>query len=186
MPRYFNTLAIVINHRLYQETDQIVTLLTPDKGKLVVSAKGAKSPKSHRSGNLEIGNTIKTQLYEKNERYWLTDITVIKHSLNSPKSLMQLNLIFYFLEIVNHFIAENQHIDGAYQILTALINSVEQNNFSQLINSEINLLEILGFGVPENIINSQNKRNLQACQQEIKMFLESIIEQPLKSSRLFH
>jgi DNA repair protein RecO len=179
-------MAVVLNHRIYKETDLIITLLTSNRGKIIVSARGVKSASSHRQGNLEIGNIIKTQLYEKSDRFWLTDTTVIKHSLGTTKSLVQLNLLFYFLEIINHFIAENQQIDGTYEILVSLLDSVDNNNFSRLISSEINLLEILGFGVPENIIKSHQLNKLQQCQKEIKEFLESIIEKPLKSSHLFH
>ena len=135
MPRYLNTLAIIINHRRYLESDQIITLLTPKLGKLSVSSKGSTSAKSHRLGSLELGNLIKTQLYEKNDRYWLTDTVVISHTLSSAKSLTQLNLVFYFLEIINHFISENQHSEGAFQILQSLLESVDNTGNSRIWSS---------------------------------------------------
>lgn len=185
MPRYLTTKAIVVNHRRFLETDEIITLLTETLGKVVVSAKGVKSSKSHRQGSLELGNLIKTQLYEKNDRYWLADTVVIKHTLSATKSLTQLNLIFYFLEIINHFIAENQHLDNVFETTCALIESVNKNDFAALIRHEIQLLETLGFGVPETITLSYQKQDYPESQKQIKQFLESIIERPLQSSKLF-
>jgi DNA repair protein RecO len=186
MSRYFNTFAIVINHRRYQESDQVLTLLTPARGKIMVTAKGISSSNSRRRGSLELGNVIKTQIYEKNNRYWLTDTTVVNHTLSTDKSLIQLNLLFYFLEIINNFIAENQQIDGVYEILQSLIESINQNNFPHLIDHEISLLKMLGFGVPPIIIISHQHKDYSECQKQIKLFLESIIEKPLRSSKLFN
>ncbi len=185
MTRYLTTQAIVINHHRYQEADQIVTILTPNMGKLVVNAKGSRSPKSHRLGSLELGNIIKTQLYEKGDRYWLTDVAVVSHSLSSSKSLTQLNLVFYFLEITNHFVAENQQIDGVYSSICSLIDSINQNDFTSLIKYEMKLLETFGFGIPEIVLEAYNDKNYPECQKQIKYFLESIIEKPLHSSKLF-
>ena len=185
MPRYLNTLAIIINHRQSLESDQIVTMLTPELGKLSVTAKGSSSIKSHRRGSLELGNIIKTQLYEKNDRYWLTDVVVVNHTLATAKSLTQLNLVFYFLEIINHFIAENQQIDNVFTILQLLLMSINDNNFHELVNQEINLLKVLGFGIPQVIIDTYQQKKLPECQKQIKQFLESIIEKPLNSSKLF-
>ncbi|MBI2465102.1 DNA repair protein RecO [Candidatus Shapirobacteria bacterium] len=185
MPRYLTTKAIVVNHRRSLESDEVITLLTESLGKVVVNAKGVKSNKSHRQGSLELGNLIKTQLYEKNDRYWLADTVVLKHTLLLTKSLTQLNLIFYFLEITNHFIAENQHLDNVFSITCALLESVNKNDFATLIRHEIQLLEALGFGVPEPITLSYQKQDYPESQKQIKLFLESIIERPLHSSKLF-
>jgi len=185
MPRYLTTRAIIVNHRRSLESDEVITLLTETLGKVVVSAKGVKSAKSHRQGSLELGNLVKTQLYEKNDRYWLADTIVIKHTLLQTKSLTQLNLIFYFLEIINHFVAENQQLDDTFTTTCALIESVNKNEFSSLIRHEIQLLETLGFGVPAPIATSYQKQDYPESQKQIKQFLESIIEKPLQSSKLF-
>ncbi|MFA5894294.1 MAG: DNA repair protein RecO [Candidatus Shapirobacteria bacterium] len=185
MSRYLTTKAIVVNHRRSLESDEVITLLTESLGKVIVSAKGVKSSKSHRQGSLELGNLIKTQLYEKGDRYWLADTVVLKHTLLQTKSLTQLNLIFYFLEIINHFIAENQQLENVFETTCALIESVNKNEFSSLIRHEIQLLESLGFGVPEAVSQSYQIQDYKESQKQIKQFLESIIERPLQSSKLF-
>lgn len=185
MASYLTTTAIVINRRKFLESDQSIILLTPELGKITTVAKGITSPKSRRQGHLEPGNIIKAQLYQKQDRYWLTETSVTEHVLSSARSLTQLNLIFYFLEIINQSVAENQQIDGIYQVTRSIINAVDQNQFVSLLQQEINLLDLLGFGVPTEITDFYQDKKYPECQNRIRLFLESIMEKPLKSSRLF-
>jgi DNA repair protein RecO len=185
MEHYQNTLGIVIKTTVLKESDIFVTLLTPQLGKIVCLAKGAKNIKSSRLGSLQLGNIIKAHLYRKNDFLWLSESTTVSQFLRDHKNLTQLNLLFYFLEILNHFIAENQQIDGVYQIVEKLITSINNNQLAHFIKNEINFIEVLGFGMPQEIVDAYNQKKYIACQKLIKQFLESIIDKPLQSSKLF-
>ena len=100
MPSYLNTLAIVINSRYVRESDLVVTLLTQSLGKITVTAKGAKNIKSSRLGSLQLGNIIKAHLFKKGDYLWLTESTTVSQFLLNEKTLTQINLLFYFLEIL--------------------------------------------------------------------------------------
>src|SRR5512135_3724343 len=52
--RSFRTQAIIIKRRDFSEADRIVTILTPQHGKLDVVAKGARKPASHKTGHVEL------------------------------------------------------------------------------------------------------------------------------------
>lgn len=185
MDRYQSTLAIVINKKTSKEADLLVTLLTPKLGKIVALAKGAKNIKSTRLGNLQLGNTIKVQLYQKNDFTWISETQNVIPFLQTNKSLAQLNLLFYFLEIINQLIAENQHIEGIFNISQNIINAINKNLIHQYIFNEINFLELLGFGVPLEIKQSFAQKDYKTSQKLIKRFFESIIEKPLESNKLF-
>lgn len=185
MEHYRNTLGIVIKRSSYQESDYFITLLTPELGKISCLAKGVKSLKSSRLGSLQLGNIIKAHLYSKENFVWLSEAQNIEPFLQDNKSLTQLNLLFYILEIINHFIADNQVIDGIYPIAVELIQAINNNQFAQLIKSEMNLVNTLGFGIPPEINELYQSRDYKSCQSQIKKHLESIIEKPLQSSKLF-
>jgi len=185
MDRYKSTLGIVINKKTIKESDILVTLLTPREGKLVVLAKGAKNIKSSRLGNIQLGNTIKAHLYQKNNFLWLSESQNINPFLQNGKSLAQLNLLFYFLEIANRLIAENQHIEKIYDISQNIIDAINKNMIHKYIQNEINFLEVLGFGVPLDIKEAFSKKDYKISQKLIKRFFESIIEKPLESNKLF-
>jgi DNA repair protein RecO (recombination protein O) len=185
MEHYRTTQGIVIKKNNHRESDYFITLLTPDLGKISCLAKGVKNIKSSRLGNLQLGNIIKVSLYYKNNFTWLSESQNQEAFLQDHKSLTQLNLLFYILEIVNHFIADNQVIDGIYSIVTEIVQAINHNNFVQLIRNEINFINILGFGLPPEINESYQNEDYKNCQNLIKKYLESIIEKPLQSNKLF-
>jgi DNA repair protein RecO len=185
MERFLKTVGIVIKNKTIKESDLLITLLTPHNGKITVLAKGAKNIKSSRLGTIQLGNIIKAHIYHRNDFLWLSESTVISHFLQTKKKLTQLNLLFYFLELLNYFIADNQQIEGIYQISEDLIKSINENQLDQFIEHEIRFIQILGFGLPHNIETSYNDKDYITCQRYIKNFLESIIEKPLMSNQLF-
>jgi DNA repair protein RecO (recombination protein O) len=185
MQRYQSTLAIVINKKTSKESDLVVTLLTPTLGKIVALAKGAKNIKSSRLGNLQLGNTIKVQLYQKNDFNWVSDSQNIFPFLQENKNLAQLNLLFYFLEIVNQLIAENQHIEHIFEISQNIIASINKNQVYNYIQNEIKFLDLLGFGIPPEINQNFSKKDYKTTQKLIQRFFESITEKPLQSNKLF-
>lgn len=185
MDKYQNTLGIVINKKTVKETDLLITLLTPRNGKIVALAKGAKNIKSSRLSSLQLGNTIKAQIYQKNDYLWLSESQTIIPFLQHDKNLTQLNLLFYFLEVLNRLVAENQQIEGIYKISQEIIDAINQNQLNRYIKNEILFLEQIGFGVPNEINQYFQKKNYKTTQQLIKGFFESIIEKPLESNKLF-
>ena len=185
MSRYTSTIGIVINKRKIHESDLLITLLTPQQGKIIALAKGVQSIRSNRLGSLQLGNTVKVQLYTKNEHIWISEAQTVSQFLLKEKSLTQVNLLFYFLEILNHFIADNQQIEGVFLISQKIIQAIGQNQFKKYILNEINFIKILGFGLPQDIEKYYEKEDYRTAQQLIKSFLESIIEKPLESNKLF-
>ena len=69
----FTTEAIVVNLQNRGEKDILVTLLTPNHGKIFVKAAGVKSIKSSRGANLQLGNIAKISLRQNNGIYWLSE-----------------------------------------------------------------------------------------------------------------
>lgn len=185
MSRYLNTLGIVIKKKCYRDSDIQITLLTPKHGKIQALAKGAQSIKSTRLSTLQLGNIIKASLYQNQHQNWLSESVTVTPFLSTSKSLTQYNLLFYYLEMINRFIAENQQIESMFQISQDLIISINTNNFNKFINQEILLLENLGFGVPPQILETYQNKHFSECQKHIKNYIESIIEKPLQSNKLF-
>jgi len=185
MDKYKTTECIVINHRNLKENDSLITLLTPRNGKIIALAKGVKNIKSSRLGSLQLGNIIKVHLYQKNDFLWISEAQTISQFLQTDKSLTQLNLLFYFLEIINRLIAENQQIENIYSISKNIINSINNNQIIKYINNEILFLETLGFGVSPEIKSSFLNKDYKTTQQLVKKYFESIIEKPLESNKLF-
>lgn len=185
MSHYISTEALVINKRNHKDNNLRITLLSPTLGKIHCSAIGVKNIKSSRLGALQLGNIIKCSLFSKNDQYWISEAKATISFLNTDKSLTQINLLFYFLEIINYFIAENQSSPIIFQTTKNIIKAVNLNQFHLLIKYEIDFLQQLGFGVPPEISESFAQEKYIACQNLLKKYLESIIEKPLISNKLF-
>lgn len=185
MEHFQNTIGIVIKTKTVKESDIIVTLLTPNLGKITALAKGAKNIKSRRLGSLQLGNIIRAHLYQKNDYLWLSESATLSPFLHTKKNLTQLNLLFYFLELLNYFIAENQQLTNIYQISENVISAINHNHLPLFIKYEIEFVRQLGFGLPQTIETSYHQKNYIHTQKLIKLHLESIIEKPLESNKSF-
>lgn len=186
MSKFVTTTAVVINKNRQKEGDLLITLFTPTLGKISCLAKGVQSLKSRRLGHLEIGSIIKVSLYEKNSYYWLSESESISSFLHSSSKLNQINLLFYFLEIVNALLPREQKQPELYQIIIKVIDAISKNQFSVFIKQEMIFLEKLGYGIPPEITISFENKDFKNAQLLIKKYCESIIEKPLKSNNLFH
>lgn len=185
MEKHQNTVAIIIKTQIVRESDIIVTLLTPNLGKVIATAKGAKNIKSSRLGSLQLGNIVKVHLYTKNNYTWISESITIDPFLLDPKNLTQINLLFYFLEITNSFVAQDQHIPQLFDISQQIIQSIKQNQLAQFIYGEMKFIETLGFGLPpEADISFKNKKYI-LTQKLIRQHFESILERPLQSGKMF-
>lgn len=183
--KYSNVKAVVINKRRRGEGDLLITLFTPNMGKIICLAKGAQSLKSRRLGHLEIGSVIKASLYQNNDYLWLSETESELSFLQHSQALIQINLLFYFLEIANALLPQNQAAPELYIIVVRIIESISQNKFSSFIKNEILFFEKLGYGIPREISESFKNADYKNTQRLIKAFCESIIEKPLLSNKLF-
>lgn len=179
-----NTKAIIVNLRNNREKDIQVTLLTPDLGKMSAYASGAKSLKSTRSQNLQLGNIVTVSLYQKNNFYWLTESKSILSFLQKDHQLVQLNLLFYFLEVIKHFAPENENSPELFNLCSLAITSLYNNQWPKFIKYQIEILNSLGFGAPADLQQNYMDKNYQTAQQQLVNYFESILQKPLSSHRL--
>jgi DNA repair protein RecO (recombination protein O) len=85
--------------RVRREGDVLLTLLTPEQGKVSVVAKGAKSLKSPQMPLSQLFAYGDFELYRRGELYWLNTGEVIENFRGLGKDLDALNLASYFCEV---------------------------------------------------------------------------------------
>ncbi len=179
-----NTEAIIINTKDNHEKNLQITLLTPNLGKIICLASGAKSIKSVRAQSLQLGNIVRVSLYQKNNYYWLTESQSILSFLQKDHQLIQLSLLFYFLEILKNFTSENESSPKLFDLSTQAITSLYHNQWPKFINQQIKILNTLGFGAPLDLQQNYDNKNYQLAQQQLILYFESILQKPLASHKL--
>jgi len=178
MSRSFSSQAIVLKRRAMGETDRLLTLLTQDRGKLVVLAKGARRLNSSNRANLEPGNLIQAFCIETKGLALLTqsrllfDTSRIYQNLSQQLALKKISHIQQILEIFDRLFVEEFIDEGSF----ALAKEIEKlvlcdNNQAVKIKKLLNqLLILLGY---QDIKDTKH--------QNIQDYVAEISEQKMKS-----
>lgn len=179
-----NTQAIVVNTKNNKENNLFVSLLTPNLGKIHSYATGVKSIKSSRATSIQIGNIIKVSLNHKNNFYTIGECQTTLSFLQKDHQLIQLNLLFYFLEILKNFAPENEPSPELFKLSSLAITSLYNNQWPKFIKCQIEILNSLGFGAPADLQQNYLNKNYQLAQQQLIIYFESILQKPLYSHKL--
>jgi DNA repair protein RecO (recombination protein O) len=146
-PRVYKTEAIVLKRTNLGEADSIITLYTPNLGKIRAVAKGARRPKSKIGGHLDL-LTQSALLLAQGQN--LDIITQSQISASFPlirRDLWRTSCAIYIAELVDQFTPEHVENYPVYKLLqTTLLRLCEaRNNELVLRYFELHLIGHLGF-----------------------------------------
>ena len=116
-----NVKGIVINNADYGENDKLLTLLTHEKGKVVVCVKGGKSIKSKHMPSCELFAYSEFQLHEKAGKYWVRESYLCESFFRIRRALEPMYLGQYLCEVTNEFSLYDMEDEG---LLRLLLNSL--------------------------------------------------------------
>ena len=145
-PRVLKTEAVVLRHRRLGETDRIVTLLTPHRGKIDTVAKGALRPRSKLAGHLDPLMHVEVLLAHGRNLDIVTQAQGVTSFEAVRGDLDRLTLGMYLVEVADRLTVEHQEADAIYShLLTALLR-LERGDGLQLVarSFELEVLEASG------------------------------------------
>lgn len=121
------TEAVVLRGVDYSESSRIVTLLSPDRGRLVCMAKGARRPKSPLAGMLDTFNRLEVVYYWKDSRavQQLGDTTLLNGYAGLKGDLDKATYAGFPLEFVYKAVHENEPSHNVYAALVVGLESLE-------------------------------------------------------------
>jgi DNA repair protein RecO (recombination protein O) len=99
------------------EADRILTLLTPDRGKIRVIAKGIRKLTSRKAGHLELLSRATLLLAQGRELDHITQAQVVDAYPAVRADLVKTAYASYFVELLDRFIAEQQESEDVYRLL---------------------------------------------------------------------
>jgi len=145
---HIHTSGIILRRFNYSDADQILTLLTPDLGKVDILAKGCRRIKSRFCGRVEFFYEVEFSAYSGRSFYYLDDIDLKNHRniLDLPPESK--NLLFYLAEVTHKLIQSDQQVDGIYDLLSETIYTISQHPDKQILAFHaylIKTLTLLGF-----------------------------------------
>jgi len=141
------TKGIIIKRINLGEADRILTILTEDRGKIRVVAKGVRKPKAKLSGFLELFRYNEYLLAEGRNLDLVAGAYTIDNLVGVGQSLHSVGVAYYIAEIVDKLIEETQESSQAFGIVYQSLKAISQSGDLDAIKSwfELNLLTSLGF-----------------------------------------
>jgi DNA repair protein RecO (recombination protein O) len=123
--RVYTTEAIVLKRHNLGEADRIVTLYTPDEGKLRAVAKGVRRPASRLSGHVELFSLSLVQLARGRELDVLTQAETRAAYRNVREDLGRTSQAYYALELVDRFTPDRLEHRAVFHLLRELLETLD-------------------------------------------------------------
>ncbi len=115
--RLYVTDAIVLTHFDYGEADRILTLLTPELGKIKAIAKGVRRPTSRIGGSLEPLAELRVQLARGRTFDVVTQVTMQHAWLGLRDQLEVTATAWYCAELADRSLEERHAVEPIYLLL---------------------------------------------------------------------
>lgn len=159
--RTYKTEAIVMRRTDIGEADRILTLLTPEHGKMRVVAKGIRRLTSRKAGHLELLTHVSLLIAQGRDLDIVTQAQALDMYSAVRDDLGRLAFASYTIELIDRFTAELQEAGEMYTLLhwtlTLLNEGAEPERLGRHV--ELKVLELAGYQ-PE-------LRRCTACKREI-------------------
>ena len=146
--RQFRTQVIILSRRDFGESDRLLTLLSPDRGKLRAIAKGARKPSAKVSGHVELFARSDVVIHKGRNLDILSQAELIEPYLGLREDLGRGAYANYVAELLDRFTAdEADESDGLFALLDQTLTRIADAADPRLAVRffELRLLDLVGF-----------------------------------------
>jgi len=146
--RAIRTQAIILKRRDFGEADRLLTVLTPEHGKIDVIAKGARKPTSHKTGHVELFTRADMLIHTGRELGIVAQAEMVAPYLGIREDLGRGAYASYCAELLDRFTAEgDQDYHNLFSLLDDTLNYLCSDDDPRLAVRyfEIHLLDAVGF-----------------------------------------
>lgn len=146
--RSYRTEALILKRRDFGEADRLLTLLTPENGRVDAIAKGARKPNTTKTGHVELFTRADMLISRGRELDIVTQVVMVEPYLRLREDLQRGAFANYVAELMIRFTGENDEDDAQqFQLLA--------DTFQRLCDAEdirlavrfyeMRLLDLTGF-----------------------------------------
>jgi DNA repair protein RecO (recombination protein O) len=157
------TTAIILTRTDYGEADRIITLLTPDYGKLRLMAKGVRRIKSKLAGGVELFSVSNiTYIKGRGEIGTLVSTRLLKHYGNIVQDIERVQLGYELIKLLNK-ITEDETDASYFSLLETAFESLDDNRIdTSLIRAWFSAQLLAEGGFSPNLSTMSNGQKLDA------------------------
>ena len=147
-PRQYRTQAIILSRRDFGESDRLLTLFTPDQGKIRAIAKGARKPQAKLSGHVELFARSDVIIHRGRNLDILTQAELIEPYRGLREDLRRGAYANYVAELLDRFTAD-EDLDQStlFDLLHDTLGRIAEAADPALAARfyELQLLDLVGF-----------------------------------------
>lgn len=177
MTRGFTTEGIVLKRSNLGEADKLITLFTPQYGKLILKARSLRRASSKQASSLQVFNFVKCQVIPtKGPIDIITQSQLIRDYHDWKKHLGRVTLAYQLCEAVDKLTPERESHPALFQLLVQHLTEIGSLEATWQQVTDRWLLEVL--------IELGYWPAGQQFTGDILTFVESHSERPLRSPKL--
>lgn len=142
------TQGLVLKYTNLNEADRILTLLTKDKGKIQVFARGCRRPKSRLISSCEVFSVSDFVLYKGSSLFYINSGELRESFYELRGNLLKLSYAVYFTELADTVTYEDMNCKSTYLLLARTLYYLSKSEIPVGILScayQIKLMDISGF-----------------------------------------
>jgi DNA repair protein RecO (recombination protein O) len=146
--RLYRVEAIVLKRTDFGEADRLLTLYTPDQGKIRAIAKGARKPSSRKSGHVELFTHTSLLIAKGRQLDIITQADTLDAFVGLQKNLERLGHAYYLAELVDRFVEEANESRPLFNLLLDALNWLGDDAAEPLLLAryfELHLLQHVGY-----------------------------------------
>lgn len=145
--RLYRTEAVVLSRMDYGEADRILTVYTPQRGKLRLIAKGVRRPNSRLGPHLEYFTRCQLMLAKGRELDTVTGAETIDAHRRLRTDLDAFGHASHMVELLLRLTEDRQENEGAFSLLSGSLQLLDDgvDAFNVTRHFELALLTLLGY-----------------------------------------
>jgi DNA repair protein RecO (recombination protein O) len=142
--RVYRTEGIVLRRSDFGEADRLLTVLTPERGKLRLVAKGARKPSSRKSGHVELFAHSQLLVAVGRDLDIITQAETIEPFVGLRRDLLRTSYAYYLAELVDAFLAEHDENRPMFELLRESLGRLSTEGKDEGRSGESDLEAALG------------------------------------------
>jgi DNA repair protein RecO (recombination protein O) len=146
--RTFRSNAIIMRRQDFGEADRLLTIFTPEYGKMRVIAKGARKPAGRKTGHVELLTRAAMLIGYGREIHVLQQAELIEPFMPLREDLERGAYATYVAELADHFSEFEEQNVSLYKLLNATLGYLSEETVDLRLTArfyELHLLSLVGF-----------------------------------------
>lgn len=162
MKQAFKDLAFVLKKKPLLNRNILIDLFAREHGHIALIAYNAGKLTSRRGPHLETGNLIKIEAIKKNDRYFLSETSLVSGFSTIKEDLTKTNNLYAFLFFLENILPEGVNEERVFDIFKAYLVALSKESSPDAVTSRYINLVLVNLGYLRDPIPEQELKDFVA------------------------